>query len=352
MKGMKSIAGALLSVFVMMACSDDKSGYTPEEPTIAIVSQDLSFGPQGRTGTLVFQADGAVTASLTSDWCSAQVSGNTVTVNVEDNQSIEGRVAILTLTSAGRSVKFPVQQRGMIATSFPENDCHAENAGSVMSYTISHDFPVELVTAADWIHPVMEGETLNVTIDPNTTGQIRRGTVTMTCGGQEDALSIVQYDFGSNVAGSYYLKGTSNDGSPYELGFELYEKDGVIYTDWTSHDKWTDAVFPVAFDAEKCVLTIPSAMTFYTTSSGNYDIGYFHDADGTLAVTSAVGMSATLFCEPTLQSTYGLLEDNGSWPGHTCCGFALKSSTKNGRLIKTTKVSDIFLQHVGPLGSL
>lgn len=349
---MKGFSILLAMLLLLAACKENNDGgYEANSSDITVVRQDLTFDPQGRTGTLEFRANSAVSVSLTSDWCTAVVSGNVVSVTVTDNTSIEGRVAILTLNSGTSSLKMPVQQRGMMVTSFPVNDYHALNNGGVKSYTIRHDFPVELVTAADWIHPVMEGDKLNVTVDPNTTGQIRRGTIAMNCGGLTDMLNIVQYDLTTNVVGSYYLKGTSND-APYELGFELYEKKGVFYIDWTSREKWTEAVFPVEFDAEKCMLTIPSAMEFYTASNGNYDIGYFFDTANALAQNASVGMSVKLSCEPSLQTTYGVLEDNGSWPGHTFGGFAIKSATMSGRLVKTTSITDLSVQRVGPLGSL
>ncbi|MBQ9362081.1 MAG: BACON domain-containing protein [Bacteroidaceae bacterium] len=353
MKGLSIFLTMLL--LLLAACKEmDDEGNT-DGSGITVVRQDLLFDPQSRTGTLEFQANGAVSASLTSDWCTAVVNGNVVSVTVTDNMSIEGRVAILTLTNGTNSLKVPVQQRGMAMPALPMTRYHAENAGSKKKYLLQHDFEAVFSTEEDWIHPEMSGDSLTLTIDRNTTGQIRRGELAFSCGGVLDTLKIVQYDIQKNIIGAYYLAG-NNGGSPYSVGFELNKDKEGYYMDWSLNDKWSAANrIPVVFDEENCTVTISSAIEFYY-QKGDYERGFFCETGGsvTMATSSDVSVTATLFSNPAFSNaTYGPLEDNGSWSGHTVNGFALRTSMAGGRIIKTAyTLTDIYLLRVGPLGSL
>ena len=48
--------------------------------SITIVKSDLIFEPAGRTGSVEVLAKGPVTVELQSDWCSASVNGNVVSI--------------------------------------------------------------------------------------------------------------------------------------------------------------------------------------------------------------------------------------------------------------------------------
>ena len=343
----------LLLTLVMCSCSSEDDGCDSGSGSpIAIVSQDLTFGPKAGTGTLEFQCDGAVMASLVSDWCTATMEGNKVKVSVVDNTDIEGRVAILTLNSEDYSVKIPVQQRGMALATLPIYNYHAENAGAKKSFVIQHDFDVKLTTEDDWIHPVMDGDTLKITIDPNETAQIRRGSMEFACAGVVDTLNIVQYDLKENVIGTYYFGG-NYAGSPYGISFEFYQKDGQFYTDWSSHKGWETAVFPAKFDAERCAITIPSYMEYFY-NNGDYERGLFYDTSGIVAMSNTVGMVSYLYSNPLFyNASYGTLEDDGSWPGHTLSGFVIRKSVLQGLLVQTlVNLTDLYILRVGPLGVL
>lgn len=347
MKGLSIFMATLLLLAACKAIDEENA----DGNGITIVRQDLNFDPQGRTGTLEFSARGTVSASLTSDWCTAVVNGNVVNVTVTDNTSIEGRVAILTLTDGKSSLNATVQQRGMAIATLPIKRYHAENAGGTRKYVIQHDFDVKLSTEDEWIHPTMKDDTLIIKIDANTAAQIRRGELDFSCGGIKDTLRIVQYDIQKNIVGDYYFGGNFGD-SPYGVSFKLYKEKGLYYMDWSDHDKWDDAIFTVEFDEENCSLTIPSAIEFYY-QNGDYERGFFFDEEGRLANSSLVSTTAYFYSNPMLQNaTYGPLEDNGSWSGHTVNGFALRMSRLGGLLTQTVfTLTDMYLLRVGPLGS-
>ena len=353
---MKGLSIFLAMLLLLAACKEIDEESNADGNGITVVRQDLAFDPQSRTGTLEFQANGTVSASLTSDWCTAVVNGNVVSVTVTDNMSIEGRVAILTLTNGRNSLKVPVQQRGMAMPALPMTRYHAENAGSKKMYLLQHDFEAYLSTEENWIHPVLEGDSLTLTIDRNTTGQIRRGELAFSCAGVLDTLRIVQYDIQKNIIGAYYLAG-DNAGNPYRIGFELNKDKDGYYMDWSLNDKWSAANrIPVVFDEENCSLTISSAIEFYYQNK-DYERGFFCETEGsttTMATSSDVSVTASLYSNTSLSNaTYGPLEDNGSWSGHTVNGFALRTSSVGGRLVKTAyTLTDIYLLRVGPLGSL
>ena len=348
---MKGLSIFFLTLLLLAACKSEDDGYDTDGNSITIVRQDLTFDPQGRTGSLEVRADGAVSVLSSSDWCTAVVNGSVINVTVTDNTNIEGRVAILTLKSGTSTLKVPVQQRGMAIATLPFNRLHAENAGSTKKYLLQHDFEAILTTEEDWIHSEMKGDSLILKIDPNTTSQIRRGELAFSCGGIKDTLRIVQYDIQKNIVGAYYFGGDFS-GSPYGVSFELYKEKGVYYMDWSSHENWEGAIFPVEFNEETCALTIPSAMEFYF-NNGDWERGYFYDTSGRVASSPAVSMTAYLYSNPMLSNaTYGTLEENGSWPDHTINGFVLRMARLGGLLTQTVfTLTDVYVMRVGPRGS-
>jgi hypothetical protein len=78
------------AVFTASCSSNDNyDEYVNNTSSVTIVKSDVIFDANANTGTVVYNAPGTVEAVSSSDWMTASVNGNTVTVNVEPNGSSE-----------------------------------------------------------------------------------------------------------------------------------------------------------------------------------------------------------------------------------------------------------------------
>ena len=105
---------ALAAALTFVACEEEEFVYVPEEPQIEILESDIIFDAIGGTGSVTVNAKGNMTASCTSDWCSASVSGNTLNVTATTNYGLDGRAATIILTCNGQDTKVTAQQTGMV----------------------------------------------------------------------------------------------------------------------------------------------------------------------------------------------------------------------------------------------
>lgn len=308
---------------VFTACGDDSNDAADFE-TLNIVKSDLTFDPQGGTGSVEVQAEGTVEAELNSDWCSAVVDRNVVTVTVDANTSYEGRTALLTVKAGTASVRVPVQQRGVALGSLSVEADHIGNNGGRLAYYLHTDLPFNISTDEEWIHPRIVGDSLVLDIDKNAARYIRRGLVEYECNGVAGQISITQYDL-SLVVGEYYFGG-SIQGAVSGFRFHLTETDGQFYMTFFTMEDWSKTPIPVDFDVDRCVLTLHSATVIYSDDKSTYAFYFFDDA-GRVVQSQAATMKAELYYNPfafeDFGSHYATLEDGGTWAGTTLTGFMI-----------------------------
>lgn len=304
------------------ACGNDTVGLETEK-SVTILKSDLLFEPLGRTGFVEVQAQGVVTAELQSDWCSASVEGNMVSVTVEDNGSFEGRTALLTISADGAQVQLPVQQRGMALGSLPKNNDHIGNAGGRLSYYIRHDLPFNLTTEDEWIHATMDGDSLHVDIDRNADVRLRRGVLEYECAGYTGQLDIVQYDL-DTILGDWYLGG-SMGGAPTGFRFWLKRDGTQYYMTIYRLEEWVNSRIPVGFDEDRCELTLYNASLIQDDGNSVYAF-YFYGPNG-VATSPDATMKARFYYNPYATSTtgshYATLEDGGTWGDGSLSGFLI-----------------------------
>ena len=100
MKKIFSFILLLAGVTMVTSCGEDDATYTPVEP-LEIVSNNVLFETAGGTGTITVKGSEALTASTAAQWLAVSVSGNTVTVTAQENPSLSGRSAQITLAAGG-----------------------------------------------------------------------------------------------------------------------------------------------------------------------------------------------------------------------------------------------------------
>ncbi|MBR1547164.1 MAG: BACON domain-containing protein [Prevotella sp.] len=340
------MAAALLAT----ACSsdDELKGYVPQSSTIEVVQNDLYFPAQGSTATVEVGTD--VTASVDVSWCTATVSGRVVTVSVEPNTSFEGRTALLTLTSGDVSRRLPVQQLGMVLATLPANNRYAPMQGDEFSYPMRHDLPMTASANQPWLHATVTDDELQVVVDANDEGHIRRGRIVVESAGYSDTLAIAQYDLYDDIVGSYYILGYygGNSEQPAATRFDVVERNDSLFMHWTTESgRYNNSYIYVPFDRATATLNFTSNFTLYEQGSTR-DAGFFYDRDGHICTSQFSGASCYMYYSE-LQGYNAAQISPYNWPGHQIWGFIIRSSS----LVSTTiiQLSNIVIMRVGPEGT-
>ena len=334
-------------------CSDDPlKGYVPGDEELAIVSNDLLFDAGSATKSVTVSTADALTATLDAEWCTAQVSGQTVSVTVQANVSYESRVALLTLRAGGASRQLPVQQQGAVFGTMPVKDRQAAMDGETFTYTVRHTLPMTVTSPDEWLHPAIDGERLTVTADANGEGHLRRGVVVSDCAGVKDTMRIVQFDLTDDVAGSYYMVG--NSGSPtgpyIATRFDIVERGDSIFMHWTNQESWLNTYLPLRLDRASCTIFFPSAMTL-ASGNNSSDVAYFYDSAGRVASSPANGANARLSYNASTGYRNATLTA-ANWPGHQLGGFIIRIN--RGGLVTTSllQIANPVIIRVGQEGTV
>lgn len=326
---------ALTCVFV--ACSDDVENPYAHESGIKVVSSDLLFPGESSEGSVVVDATGMLTASSTSSWLTATVDGNTIRVAVTANERFDGRTAMLTISNGSDSIDVVVQQAGLNLIARTDSAIMVKDATEARKFYLHASAPVRIETSDTWISGQMEGDSLVVAMQANTTGRIRTGWLKYYCGPAVDSVMVTQGSY-DDLVGDYYLAGYLNeaDGSPISdvvtLRRDAAGKPEVYFPtfDWT---------WPAEFDEETLTLSLASGVcigTYANPSTGatNYVGTVMWELDtNNIIYSQAVTMSAQFGLLDDGSVTAAIV-DNGSWAGMnpTAIRFELFRSKNINRL--------------------
>ena len=347
-----SLLSFLFSIFLLALSSCDSSDTVETtEPSLSIVKSDLLFDSSARTGSVELKSSTSLAVTSSSSWCTTRVEGNVVYVSVDENDSFDGRTAIITVLNAdGNSLDIPVQQRGMVIEQIPESSHYVLPAGEVIKYTVRHEKPITTSANVDWIHAQVIDDTIQVTVDSNIGGWIRRGVLTYECAGYSHTLDISQYDIQKDVVGTYLFGGDSG-GTPLATRVELIMRDNQLFMHFLRNENWAE--MPLGFDRGRGIITFSSGFMLYQTGSSDYDAFYIYDSN---AGRISTGNIATLTAELTHRSaegdefTYALLRDGGTWSGYHPNGFLIRASRSGVVNTSIMQVTSPFLLQIGPLG--
>lgn len=209
----------VIGLVAIVACSDDDGNPYAHDSYITITGSNLTFEPLASEGTISFVSEGSVTATCQATWCKPTVENGIVRVNVEQNDGIESRSVGVVLHCNGDSVLVPVLQKGVSLLFSDEALAWDNNEGKTIGCLLKTNIPVEIQTYPDWATAYIENDSLKVDIQPNTTGNFRKGVVTLKSptGNYAVDINVVQFDFAQNIAGSYMFCYTDERGSSMSL---------------------------------------------------------------------------------------------------------------------------------------
>lgn len=210
MKKIFSLIVLLTGVMSFTSCSNDDATYNAIVP-LEVTSADVLFEPTGGTGSIVINTLEALSAVSDSPWISVQVNGNKVSLEVSENPSIDSRSAIISLSAGGKVAKVTATQKGFVCGIKGSSELVVKSdAASSLNVELASTYPLSTIDIAvqsnsDWITAVYNEKTERIEIETtaNSTGMMRKGTVSVKMDDIEDEISILQFEFEKDVLGTY-----------------------------------------------------------------------------------------------------------------------------------------------------
>lgn len=274
MEKILSISVAVLfGGLVLVSCDDDSTNEIAAHG-LAVVSAQTSFPAAGGTQTIAV-AKTPVSYYTNDSWATVAVSGKNVNVTAAENPDRQSRHATVVVKSSEQdSAIVDIDQDGMVVALEAGKSivlASGDNAG-VTSYLMNHNLNVEVSSNADWLTPVVNGDSLSLSYTQNDTGNPRFAWVHYTSGNVTDSLSVLQYETDKDVLGNYGLYYYDFDNSDwYYLNVELYKP-----TDTTYAMRFNDNLFarlgfsiPVVMDSDYPGFSIQNLSTLGTFPYNN-----------------------------------------------------------------------------------
>lgn len=331
MKKIFNIAAfAIAAVTVFTACNDDDTTvvYDPAANNLGIVSQETTFGAAPSSGTILVDATDPVTVtSNAGEWLTTEVEGNKITVNVAQNNSLDGRTGTLTITSGAKKTDISVIQSGAIFSLGDVSAIYSDDDANTFEYKVKANLPVTFTANDDFVTAEYDEatNTLTVKLTANETGHMRCSDISYTCGSVEGEISVSQCDFDKDLAGAYDLLYYKQD-VLYGIAAEI-KKTGSNYSLELPAFGFS---IPVAYNSSNFSITLPAGSHVGDYGAYKVVIGITGE-DGYVMWDSSISMTAS-FINGTLANgirlTMAEFEDDGTYEGSTANGFGLLAFTK------------------------
>ena len=282
MKRISIIALFVLGLLAAFSCRKTNEQAIEWRTELQVVSSDLVFTPVGGTSTAVLNLPGASVTS-NSAWCQASVSGETVSVTVDEWGGLESRYAKLTATKGGESLDISVIQYGVnmggVAIE-PEVVAYAE--GGTFSFPCVSNAVVRATSSDNWVTASLVGDELKLDLTANPDKATRVATVTITVGDSVQEVTVVQLPAFENTSdwvvtysgikaysGNQYATLTNTvaaDHGPYVLAYATpaeFASSGLSEADFVRKQ---------ALDSRKEIL---EAIDYYAAQGTDYSFADF-----------------------------------------------------------------------------
>ncbi len=166
-----------------------------EKKALKVISSDVIIGVEGGTGTIVVEADEAVTATSERDWCQVSVDGKTIHVSVpEANPSRMSRYARIIIKAGSDESHVTVQQYGEVFSGLEMEDLEVLPEGTTVRYSFKSNMAVKMESDQPWVHIDMDEEAgvVTLTVDEHKDFGFRVATVTCTAGSNTRSIKVSQ----------------------------------------------------------------------------------------------------------------------------------------------------------------
>ena len=209
---MKKIFNILLAaavLFTAFSCDvipqpdNDASGSQYQAgPALEILSKNVVFSPEGGSGTIVVNTGETLTASADRPWISVSVSGSTVTLTVDRNETIESRYSTISLKAGKAVAEITAQQFGINSAYMWDESYTFPYPGGELDLPWGDPGTVWVdVSAAKWVSASVDNENhlIHFTVAKSIYNYERKCKVPVTIG--EDYVRELTFIQEANPAG-------------------------------------------------------------------------------------------------------------------------------------------------------
>lgn len=195
MRNILKTAGLLAVIFLVAGCRD--AGHdVSEQPTFKIVDADVNFTASGGEGAIVIEplGSGAPQIEVEKGWCTATVSGNTVSVTVAPNTDSYSRETSLKITMGDYTRTFGIYQGGIYYYADDDFGQLGYKKDDVLRIPLIRegDMFIDVVDHCSWVNASVDGDEIVVTALSDNDLTPRSGHVTLKAGVQEKTIYFVQ----------------------------------------------------------------------------------------------------------------------------------------------------------------
>lgn len=268
MKLRKYTCSAVLSLaFLCLASCSDKGEDIPVSP-LAVTESAVDFTSAGGEGKITVTSTTPIMSVTSSDdWCKATVEGEyTVGLEVNEQLNPDNRMAMVTITDGNGNVKHVSVTQSGLRFNLYEKRVSVADDGSATLVRMEATGRTSFQNVPEWLHPASRNDSLILTADANTTGNIREGNVIITCGNKQDSIDVIQGDV-SDIVGDYYLVGYTNFSSQHTAA-NINAQDVVV--SYAGGDSLT-LTFPGKEDEDlKCNVYFDKRTFFFRIYGGTY----------------------------------------------------------------------------------
>ena len=164
--------------------------------TLDVKTTELSFAVSGGSKTVTATSNAKVSVSSNASWCTASVSGSTITIKATANTGYT-REAIVTVKAGSLSRTIKVSQVGVSLEVTP-SELSFTSSGGRKTATITSNVTFSAESNATWCTVSVSGSTIYVSAASNSGVSERTATVTIKAGGFSKYIRITQSG-GTNI---------------------------------------------------------------------------------------------------------------------------------------------------------
>lgn len=337
---------AIIAGVAFTACDDDDDKWVGDgTSTLSILSRETSFPAAASQGSIVVDTTDPVTVTSSDQgWVTTAVSGNTISVSVTENTSLDGRSSTLTIKAGSKTAEISVIQSGLIFDMGGVLNIGSGDDATTLTYPFKTNAPVTVTTDADWCTASIVDDALVVNMTENSTGHVRRCNIFYKVGTIEDRIPVAQCDFDKDIAGRWMFFYMNTSGQNNGFYADVLKSGSKYYLDLGDGDK-----VPLSFNAATGTLTIKAGQFIRNYVDANNKTYYMHTvvwdtSEGYLTWNSSAGMAAELTYSALTDGTpvtIGLFKDDGGWGSYVSTALRLELFTSK-TLSTTTRVNSYF----------
>ena len=197
----------VLSLLGLLAACNKPEQETTEKKALKVLSSDVIIGVEGGEGSILVEADDAVTATSERSWCQVTVDGKSIKVSVpEPNKSRMSRYSRIIIKAGSDESHVTVQQYGEVFSGIALEDALIPKEGATFTLSYTANMDVQMSSDQSWVHfEKVEDEELGqlfkVIVDENAGFGTRFATVTYSAGSNSGSANFIQEPTYGTVTG-------------------------------------------------------------------------------------------------------------------------------------------------------